>query len=173
MRTTFLTTVVIGLVIASTPALAISKVSGKYTISGTEICQVVTADVGYGNKGKTVQELGIITLTPTKTTTTTATATGVYVQNAVKGSLADPTDPMTMATRTINLTITVTGTANPYSFTMTGTVGGKAVPDTTGYIELDNVVSGIAKTVTMLGSNYSGDTTVGKDCSMLMRLIHQ
>lgn len=162
MRTSAVATVVVATCIATSPAWARPIMSGKYTIAGTETCQIAPGV----NKGKIIQHMGTITLTSTATG-----ATGTYVQRAYRGSLADRTDPMAAKAQVIAVTITVSGTVNPYTYTVAAKVG-TATTTQTGHLQLDGVVSNVAQRAVMVGIYKSGDTST-PDCNVLMTLTHQ
>lgn len=162
MRTSTAATFVVATCIAASPAWARPLMSGKYTIAGTETCQIAPGV----NKGKIIQHMGTITLTPTATG-----ATGTYLQRAYRGSLADRTDPMAAKAQTIALTITVSGSANPYTYTTLAKVGTYSTTQT-GYLQLDGIVSNVAQRAVMVGI-YKGGDTATPDCNVLMTLTHQ
>jgi hypothetical protein len=146
-----LPTAITALVLIPTVAAAAPTLSGTYTIADTEICQAVGSGSVPGNRGTTTQGLGIVQVTGT-----TMAFTGDFASGRL---IAKSTEQITVSSVTESQTFVITGSANPYSLTMTKP-SGKSLTVKAHFDEVGP--DGVARSMVTLGSYANG--TTAKNC---------
>jgi hypothetical protein len=160
----FLATATLVTAATATPGFAAPKLSGVYTLAGTQMCQAPVGRQG----GDIEHQLGTATFTPT--------ATGTGVKLVIKdqwGSSVATAGSIKMQSMIVTGTATISGSANPYALTLKMTVGTQTMT-TTGFIQLDlaGATDGIARRAVIQSTSKNGEMAA-TNCTTQMLLFHQ
>lgn len=155
------------LAISALPAAAAPLLSGAYTATGIQVCQVVTGgktidpNRTHGNGEQMAARISL--------TNGAGGASGTLMTADQWVSLIGKSGTVNRQTLRVPITLAVSGTANPYAMTLTMTTPqGKATQ--TGKIFLGNITGGIAGRAMFLTTSSNGQSTT-PNCVMRVTLF--
>ncbi len=152
--------------LAALPAEAAPRLSGSYTVAGTETCQVVFEGGLPGLGGRIEQHLGTLVVTPTSTG-----ATGRLATRNLGGNLITRDRSIRRIDRGMDVTLVVSGTTSPFDFTMIEKTP-KLTRRLTGLIQFDQISAGIAQRAVVVAV-HPAENAAHSDCAVQMTFVHR
>ena len=125
--------------VTGSSAHATPKLSGVYLMSSTFLCQVVTDGKAVGPGGYFENNIGVADLTPSADG-----ATGRFAGAWKGGKLIASSGSIASGSASVSLDMTISGARNPYVLTIKGTSNSRTMT-MTGKVRFAKVAAGIAE----------------------------